>query len=206
LVARMRGDARARARREQRAWRARGRGSAEVVGEAVAGPRRGESAARREAESTSVDGRTRVRRRTAATHACSVCVKRALYARARVQGAEQREGAQATQWRPRCAPFVRERCSRTLTVREHLLFARRTFGSYVCYNETRYPDLCFLNFSILKSSMVARACGDALRRRTRGNAVATPVRTLRARTCARTNHARTLTFGSYVCYNETSPF
>ena len=35
---------------------------------------------------------------------CSVCVKRALYARARVQGAEQREGAQATQWRPRCAP------------------------------------------------------------------------------------------------------
>ena len=106
LVARMRGDARARARREQRAWRARGRGSAEVVGEAVAGPRRGESAARREAESTSVDGRTRVRQRTAATHACSVCVKRALYARARVQGAEQREGAQATQWRPRCAPFV----------------------------------------------------------------------------------------------------
>jgi hypothetical protein len=93
---------RARARREQRAWRARGRGSAEVVGEAVAGPRRGESAARREAEAEE----RRWSHACAATHARVCDARREQRARrarreqrARMQGG--RVGARARQRRGR---------------------------------------------------------------------------------------------------------
>ena len=100
MVARRRGDARARARREQRAWRARGRGSAEVVGEAGAGPRqrRGSSEARGRSRRASLvarmrgDARARARREQRAWRA-------RREQRARVQGG--RVGARARQRRGR---------------------------------------------------------------------------------------------------------